>query len=132
MWDRVEVLRQIGVHDIGVAPAEKPVHFLDRVACSASGTIAIGTVLEVRLEDRFEHELGGSLNHPIPNRRDAERAFSAPGFGIITRRTGIGRYVLATRSSRRPASHFSSPDASMCSNVLPSTPGAPALPRATS
>jgi hypothetical protein len=54
MWDRVEVLRQIGVHDIGVAPAEKPVHFLDRVACSASGTIAIGTVLEVRLEDRFE------------------------------------------------------------------------------
>src|SRR6266568_2379018 len=78
MRDRVEVLRQIGVHDIGVAPAEKPVHFLDRVARSASGTIAIGTVLEVRLEDRFEHELGGSLNHPIPNRRNAERAFSAP------------------------------------------------------
>src|SRR6266581_9392913 len=44
MRDRVEVLRQIGVHDIGVAPAEKPVHFLDRVACSASGMIAIGTV----------------------------------------------------------------------------------------
>jgi len=52
------------------------VHFLDRVSCSASGTIAIVTVLEVRLEDRFEHELGGSLNHPIPNRRNAERAFS--------------------------------------------------------
>jgi hypothetical protein len=28
MRDRVEVLRQIGVHDIGVAPAQKPVHFL--------------------------------------------------------------------------------------------------------
>ncbi len=78
MRDRVEVLRQIGIHDIGVAPAEKPVHFLNRIACSASGAIAIGTVLEVRLENRFEHELGGSLNHPIPNRRNAERAFSAP------------------------------------------------------
>ena len=78
MRDRVEVLRQIGVHDIGVAPAEKPVHFLDRIACSASGTITIGTAIEVRLEDRFEHELGGSLNHPIPNRRNAEWAFSAP------------------------------------------------------
>ena len=36
------------------------------------------------------------LNHPIPDRRDAERAFSTPGFGIITRRTGAGRYVFET------------------------------------
>ena len=28
-----------------------------------------------------------------------------PGFGIITRRTGSGRYVFETSSSRRPASH---------------------------
>ncbi len=26
--DRVEVLRQIGVHHVGVAPADEPVHFL--------------------------------------------------------------------------------------------------------
>jgi hypothetical protein len=32
MRDRVEILRQIGIHDIGVAPAEKPVYFLDRIA----------------------------------------------------------------------------------------------------
>ena len=30
-----EVPRQIGVHDIGVAPAEKPVYFLDRYPASA-------------------------------------------------------------------------------------------------
>jgi hypothetical protein len=54
-----------------------------------------------------------------------------PGFGIITRRTGCGRYVFATRSSRRAASHSSKPDASIVSNVIPSTPGAPALERAS-
>ena len=37
MRDRVEVFRQIGVHDIGVAPAEQPVHFLDRVAALRVG-----------------------------------------------------------------------------------------------
>src|SRR5580692_1633 len=51
--DRVEVLRQIGIHDIGIAPAEKPVHFLDRVACSASGTIAIALQLWFLFKMRF-------------------------------------------------------------------------------
>ena len=54
-----------------------------------------------------------------------------PGFGIITRRTGSGRYVFETSSSRKPASHASRPDASICSKVIPSTPGAPALARAS-
>ena len=30
-----------------------------------------------RLENRFQHNLGGGLNHPIPDRRDAEGAFAA-------------------------------------------------------
>ena len=76
--NRVEVFRQIGVYHVGVAPAHEPVHFLDRVGRTTCGPIAIGTVLEVRLEDRFQNELGGGLNHPIPDRRDAERAFSTP------------------------------------------------------
>lgn len=58
-----------------------PVHSLDRVARSAFGTIAVGTVLEVRLKDQFEHELGGCLNHPIPKRRNAERRSSPPALG---------------------------------------------------
>jgi hypothetical protein len=52
-------------------------------------------------------------------------------FGIITRRTGLGRYVFETNSSRRPASHASRPDVSIAAKVTPSTPGAPALPRAS-
>jgi hypothetical protein len=57
------------------------VRFLDRIDRAAAGSIAIGAVLEVRLENRLQHKLGGGLNHPIPNRRDAERrAFAASRF----------------------------------------------------
>ena len=77
MRDRVEVLGQISVDHVGVAPADQPVHFLDRVHRPARGPVAIGIVLEVRLEDRLQHELGGGLNHPIPDRRNAERTLAA-------------------------------------------------------
>ena len=53
-----------------------------------------------------------------------------PGFGIITRRTGAGRYVFATSSVRSPASHSSTPSASIAAKLTPSTPGAPPLARA--
>ena len=77
MRNRIEVLGEVGVHHVGVTPADVPVHFLDRVHCPTSRAVAVGIVLEVRLEDRFQHQLGGGLNHPIPDRRDAERAFAA-------------------------------------------------------
>ena len=76
MRDRVEVFRQIGVDDIGVAPANQPVHFPDCIGRTAAGPVTIGTILEIRLEDRFQYELGGSLNHPIPDCGDAQRAFA--------------------------------------------------------
>jgi hypothetical protein len=46
-----------------------PVHFLDRVYRPASGPITVGIVLEVSLEDGFDHDLGGSLNQTITNGR---------------------------------------------------------------
>ena len=45
--------------------------FLDRIDRAAARAIAIGAVLEVRLEDRLEHDLGGGLDDPIPYRRHA-------------------------------------------------------------
>src|SRR6266516_649477 len=60
-----------------MAPADQPVHFLDRVHRSATGAVAVGIVLEVRLEDRFQHELGSGLHHPIPDRRNAERSLAS-------------------------------------------------------
>src|SRR4051794_12149719 len=79
--DRVEVFRQISIDHVGVAPADVPVHVLDRVGSAPSRAVAIGTVLEVRLEDRPQHQLGGGLNHPVPNGRDAERPLAAPRLG---------------------------------------------------
>src|SRR5436190_14508189 len=53
------------------------------------------------------------------------------GFGMLTRRIGLGRYVFETSSSRSPANHASRPDRSMSAKVTPSTPGAPAFHRAS-
>src|SRR5438128_2572781 len=77
VWNAVEVLRQIGIDHIRVAPAQQPVHFLDRVRPTAAGPIAICAVFQVRFKDRLQHQLGGGLNHPVPDRGDAERTFSA-------------------------------------------------------
>src|ERR1700738_3711448 len=100
----------------------------DRVHRPARGAIAVGIVLEVRLKDWFQHKLGGGLNHPIANRRNAERTLaSSVRLRIIPRRTGSGRYVFETSSSRRPPSHASRPDASICAKLIPSTPAAPAF-----
>src|ERR1700694_752643 len=60
-----------------MAPADQPVHFLDRVYRSTNGAVAVGVVLEVRLEDRFQHELGGGLYYPIPDGRNAERSLAS-------------------------------------------------------
>src|SRR5271165_7213553 len=114
MRDRVEIFRQIGVYHVGVAPADQPVRFLDRIDRAATRAIAIGVVLEVRLEDRLQHDLDGSLNHPIPNRRDAEGTFAAPRLRDRRPPHRIGPIVFETRSSRKPASHASTPDASIC------------------
>src|SRR5277367_1687231 len=58
-----------------------PVHFLDCVYRPASGPIAVGIVLEVSLEDGFDHDLGGSLNHTITNGWNAERTLATIRFG---------------------------------------------------
>ena len=50
------------------------------------------------------------------------------GFGIHTRRTACGRYVLFLSSSASSPSHFCRPYSSMSSNVCPSTPARPGLP----
>jgi len=57
------------------------VRFLDRIDRAATRPIAIGTVLEIRLKDWLQHDLCRGLNHPIPDRRDAERTFAASRLG---------------------------------------------------
>ena len=64
---------------VGVAAAEQRVHLLDRVRPAALRPIAVGRGVEIRLEDRLQHQLGGGLHHPVPDRRDAERPLAAAG-----------------------------------------------------
>src|ERR1700736_2867119 len=71
---------EVSVHHIGVAPADQPVHFLDRIHRPANGTVAIRTVLEVSLEDWFQHKLGSGLNHTIADGRYSESSLAAIRF----------------------------------------------------
>ena len=79
MRNRIEILRQIRIHDFCVAAAEQRVHFLDRVGPAPLRPVAKSRGVEVRLEDRLQHQLGGGLHHPVPDRRDAEWPLAATG-----------------------------------------------------
>src|SRR5579875_3367229 len=74
----IEVFGQIRVDHIGVAFAEKFVHFLDRVLGAALRSVTISTGFQVRLEDRLQHQFGGGLHHPIADRGNTERPLPAP------------------------------------------------------
>src|SRR5581483_6993122 len=78
MWDAVEVFRQISVHHVGVAVAQKLMHFPDRVLRAPLRSITIGIRIKVRLEDRLQHQFGGSLHYSVPYGRYPERPFTAP------------------------------------------------------
>jgi len=52
----------------------------DRVLSSALRTETVGTRFEVRLEDRFEHQLQRGLHDPVTNSRDPQRADLAARF----------------------------------------------------
>src|SRR6202022_1250590 len=122
-----------------MAPADQPVHFLDRVYRSTNGAVAVGVVLEVRLEDRFQHELGGGLYYPIPDGRNAERSLASVRLRYRHPPHRIGPVRLRNQSRAqpphpplrpRPPPPLSRPDASIRAKVIPSLPGAPAFARA--
>lgn len=96
MGDAVEVAGEVGVHHVRVALAESAMHFLDCICCAPLGPVAIGAVLEVRLEDGLQHELGCALRYPVPNRRDTERALAAARLGDHdpAHRIGLVRLVV--------------------------------------
>src|ERR1039457_5404366 len=76
--DRVEVFRQIGIDYIRVACYQVFMYFSDCVLTASLRSVAVGTRLQIRLEDRLQLQLGSGLHHPIPNRRNSEWPFAAP------------------------------------------------------
>ena len=131
MGNRIEVLGQIRVNHVRVAATEKLVDRLDGIARRAFRSVAIGTGLEIGLEDRFDHELDGALHHPVPDRRDAERSFAAAGLWDHRPPHRLRSVRLGAKVVLIPDSHPSSPIASISSKLCPSTPGAPLLDRAS-
>ena len=108
MRDRVEVFRQIGVHHVGVAPAQQPVHFLDRVGPAPSRA------------DSHRHCPRGPPRRSAPAPAWPRSAPPGPGSsgcraGVRRRRASgsspaapVGRYVFVTSSvpqARQPLLH---------------------------
>src|SRR5262245_41564425 len=93
-----------------------PVHILDCVRRPAGGAVAVRIVLEVGLEDRLQHELGGGLNRTITDGWNAERTLASSILRYHHPPHRIGPIRLRDWSS-------------ICSKVTPSTPGTPALAR---
>jgi len=50
----------------------------DRIERTPLGTVPKGRLIEVRFENRFEHQQRRGLYHPISDRRDAERTLARP------------------------------------------------------
>ena len=81
MRDGVEILGQVGIDHIRITLFQR---LMDRLHCirgASLGTIAIGFVHKLSLEDGFQHQHGGSLRHPVLNRRDTERSLASSGLG---------------------------------------------------
>ena len=79
--NRVEILRQVRVDHVRVAVAQRGVDCSNRLRRTPLRSIAIRTVVKVRLEDGLQHQLGRRLHHPVPNRRNPEWAVSTARFG---------------------------------------------------
>src|SRR6266571_3228457 len=64
-----------------MSAAEQFVHCLDGIARAPPRPVAVGSRFQIGLEDRLDHQLHRGLHHPVPDRRDAERALAAVGLG---------------------------------------------------
>ncbi len=82
MRDLVEACGDVGLeHPVVLADrCAEVVNLRDRVLGSASWTETVGTRLEVRLEDRFEHQLQRGLHDSVGYGRDAQTALLAAAF----------------------------------------------------
>ncbi len=72
--DGVEVARQIRIVHRRPAGLQRRLHLVERLMRVPPRTEAEGAALEVRLEDRFNHQQHRRLCHAVPHRRNAQRA----------------------------------------------------------
>src|SRR2546430_9014667 len=78
MPDILEVRVQIHVNDAGLVLHNRLRHTNNGNMGGALGAIAVRTRLEVRSKDGFQHELEGSLDHTVTDRRNRQHADTFP------------------------------------------------------
>src|SRR4029453_10459102 len=54
-------------------------HFPNGVLRASLRSVTIGTWFQIRLENRFQHDLGCGLHHAVPNSRNPKRPLPASG-----------------------------------------------------
>ena len=91
---------------------------------SASAGIRRTAGMEVRLEDRLDHDLRRHLHHPVPHRRNAQWPLLSIRFRYVPPLHREGRYGLPADRPGSPQEP-SDPRCSMAWIVSPSTPAAP-------
>src|SRR3954451_19866592 len=79
MRNGIEILAQIGIDHVGVALPKQDQHRLDRIARATFRPIAERARVQIRFEDRLQHQFRGGLYNPVPYRWDTERSFAAAG-----------------------------------------------------
>ena len=100
----VEELLDVGVHHPPESLARVLVDGFQSVQGAFLRPEPEGAAFEIRLEDRFQEQLGGRLHHPIPHRRDAERtrAGGVAPFGDLHPPHRLGAIGLVLQALRDP------------------------------
>jgi site-specific DNA recombinase len=83
MADLAEEVADVELRDELAArdePGAKPLHRLRRRPLRPE---PVRARMEVRLENRFQHNLRGGLSHPVTDRRDTQRPLAVIGFGDV-------------------------------------------------
>jgi len=99
MVDLVEARRDVTFQDPLIRAGAEVMDLGDGVLGAAPGTEPIRAGLEVRLQDRLQHQLQGGLHHPVPHGRDPKSALLAAGLGDYPLPHGQGHKPLGLQVS---------------------------------
>ena len=79
--DLIEAGRDVAFQHPLIPMGCQQVDLGDGVLRPAPGAEPVGARVEVRLEDRLQHQLERGLDHPVPDGRDPQPALWPPGLG---------------------------------------------------
>src|SRR6202521_2348420 len=79
MWNTPEVVGEVGVDDVRMAPKQQLLHVYDCLLGISPGTVGVDFRWKIGFEDRLQHQQRCCHADPIPHARDAQRSEFAVG-----------------------------------------------------